>query len=262
MTTIDNNDIRMQRFLEKNLTIYATTESKEERKIAEIIINGVYNEEKENALRGVKDPSKTMGFNYFVANYKDHETCLEYFATRMANEALTVRQDVTAKIHKEYPSYYSFINDKPNEYIIKSITEQDKDLGEFVESNLHVSKGIDEFIQTFSQQLGRDWLNYESRIKFFENLIKQLTEYYEKNCKSCSCEVNAVIAYLFRAYNLLADCKQISMTDEEIDKKTEGIYANKNNKWVMHIRTMSEMVKDARDHGVKVNNKIYAFRKD
>ncbi len=261
MSITNNNEKKMEKFLEKHLVAYKNASTKAEQEKESIIVEAIYREERSNALNECKDPNKSMGFNYFIENYRNHEECLEFFARRMAFEVLIEREDVESKIHSEYPSAYKFLNANPNEYLIEIIKKHDKELGEFVESNLAVTTDLNA-IQEFADSVCRNWAIFEMENGFFTNLIAQLTEYYDENCKGCNLTANEIIAYIFNAHNILERCRQISTTKEEMEAIREKMYAVEQIKeWLTNMAAMDSTVVNALEHGFYVGNKKYMLTK-
>ena len=256
MTITESNDTKMEKFLEEYLYKKECATTAEERNKAEIVIEAVYQAERKNALKECKDPKTSMGFNYFIENYRNHEKCLEFFAAKMVSEVLTEKEDVETKIHSEYSTYQKFSSDAPNEYLIDIISEYDEDLGKFVESNLTAGSDLNA-ITSFSESISSNWHKYDTDKAFFTNLIDVLNEYFNENCKNSPFTSEELIAYIFSAHNILSRCKQINKTAEELEQIKDKIFETKHTKWLRNLTDMNIIVANAKGRGLTVGNMKY-----
>lgn len=237
------NDKKIEKLLEYNLIKYENSTDELQKFKYKLVIDEIYAFERSNANKACKNINKSMGFLYFIENYKNYEKCLDFFASRMIDEILYLKEDAESMVHEEYTSFNNYVNDKPKSFVIDIISKHDEDLSGFVKGNISEIKSIDNFIGV----VGQNWTGYESDKSEYKSLISKLDRYYDENGRKSNCTRADILIYLFTRNGMIDDFKKYYVmedtTEEELDDLIENNDIFKTVFNINDIKLISEMDK-------------------
>ena len=241
------NEKKLERILENTLIKYEEAPNDMERFRYKLVIDEIYNFEKERAEKACKKLDRSMGFAYFLENYNNHERCLNYFSSRMADDILNFKEDAEGLIHDTYKSYHEYVSDSPRAFLIDIISDYDKDLSRFLKINVGCVDSIDNFMDL----IRLNWSGYEADKADCKDLIKKLDTYYEKNSSKCKCPRMDLYIYLFKNNDIIDEFKKYYVmedtTDDEMNELIENsdIYENQlTMKDIKLIAAMDKIIKE------------------
>lgn len=243
-------DKKLENFLEKMLIGYqmedTISQSDTGRNYYANIINEIYLEERKNASKEYRFLSRSMGFMYFIENYKNHEMPLELFSNRMLEEILKEKENTEALIHNKYYSFEEFLEDNPSKFLLDIISKYDEDLANYVKINeKHIL-----FIKKYKEYISTDWAYFERNKKVFNELVEGLDSFFDDNSRQCKFKKMSrpeVYIYLFKNNGMIDSFeKYYEMDDTTFEEKKKLIEENDVFTKIMNIdeiKLISEMDK-------------------
>lgn len=222
MPTISNTDKKLESFLEETLEEYENTTNNDKKNNLRLIIDSIYSFERTNAIKSIKGLDKSIGFNYFIENYKHHERGLDLFSSRMIEEILKNRENTEALIHEEFSSSRVFINDDPNTFLCNILSKYDTDLSKFTSSNIEHLSVITKYID----YIKTNWDVFEEGKKDFSELVSELDTYYDSHVIKGGCTRPEIYIYLFAKNCVLDDFRKYYIMEDTSLEETESIIRN------------------------------------
>ena len=247
---MSTTDKKLENFLEKMLIEYqmedTISQSDTGRNYYANIINEIYLEERKNASKEYRFLSRSMGFMYFIENYKNHEMPLELFSNRMLEEILKEKENTEALIHNKYYSFEEFLEDNPSKFLLDRISKYDEDLANYVKINeKHIL-----FIKKYKEYISTDWAYFERNKKVFNELVEGLDSFFDDNSRQCKFKKMSrpeVYIYLFKNNGMIDSFeKYYEMDDTTFEEKKKLIEENDVFTKIMNIdeiKLISEMDK-------------------
>jgi hypothetical protein len=219
-----SNEKKIERILEANLIKYDQAESEQERFRRKLIIDEIYSFERLQASKACSKLNKSIGFAYFIENYKNHERGLHYFSYKLSDEILCFNEDIEKNVHDKYTSYESFEEDKPKTFFINIISKYDEDLANYIKVNLSEATFIDRYIEVIKS----NWINYETiKDLTYQKLFMKLEEYYDKVGNRSNYTKSELLIHLSKKNNLIDEFKKYYiMEDTSLDELNELIDSN------------------------------------
>ena len=246
------NDKKIEKLLEQNLIKYDNSSDEMQRFRYKLVIDEIYAFERTYAAKVCKDFDKSMGFIYFIENYRNHERCLDFFAKRYIDEILYFIEDAEGVIHDNYNSFSEYESDRPKGFLIDIISKYDEDLSKFIKVNINEVKPIDNFIDIVRQ----NWRGYEIDKNDCNKLISKLDLYYDEHGRRSNCTKTEILIYLFSRNDMIDDFKKFYVmedtSEEELNELIEKNDIFKENLDIRDIKLISGMDKIIKEN---INNK-------
>lgn len=226
MTTITNlnsrKDRKIERLLNGALKKYDESTDDMQRFRNKLIVDEIYAFERTTANKACKKLDKSMGFIYFIENYKDYERCLLFFASKYIDEILYFKEDAETLIHDNYSTFTDYEDDRPRGFLIDMISKYDTDLSKFIAVNMSEIKPIDDFIN----RVGHNWYGYESDKNDCSQLISKLDAYFRENGNRCSITETDLLIYLFSKNDMLDDFKKYYIMEDTSPEEFDELIEN------------------------------------
>lgn len=251
-----NNDRKIEKMLEYNLIKYENSNNNEEKYKYKLIIDEIYSFEIVNARKACCNLDKSLGFMYFVENYKNHELCLNFFASQLIDEILFFKENTENIIHNSYSSFGDYINDKPKGFLIDIISNYDDELSKFAKLNISDINKFDDFIDL----VGQNWIGYDEDRKDCNKLISKLDAYYDRYLSRSNFSRVDLYIYLFKKNDMIDDFKKYYVMEdtslEELDDLIENNDIFKNRFSIKNIKHISEMDKIIQENYIKEGKRL------
>ena len=260
MTTVtelnSNNDRKIERMLEYSLIKHENSNNQEEKFRCKLLIDEIYAFEMISARKACSNLEKSMGFMYFVENYKNHEKCLNFFASRLIDEILFFKENVENKIHNTYSSFNEYISNKPKGFLIDIISGYDEELSKFIKLNASEINKLDSFIDF----VGQNWVGYEIDKRDCNKLISKLDAYYDRYLTRSGFSRVDLYIYLFKKNDMIEDFKKYYiMEDISLEELNDLIEQNdifKNKFSIKDIKRISEMERIIQENYIKEGKRL------
>ena len=237
------NEKKLERILENTLIKYENASTDMERFRYKLVIDEIYAFEIERAEKACKKLDRSMGFAYFLENYNNHERCLNFFSSRMADDILNFKEDAENLIHEKFKTYHDYVSSNPRTFLIDIISKYDKDLSRFLKVNIEFVDSIDNFMDL----IRLNWSGYEADKADCKDLIAKLDAYYDKNGSKCKCSRVDLYIYLFKNNDMIEDFKKYYImedtTDDEFNEMIENSDIYDKQLTMKDIKMIAEMDK-------------------
>ena len=250
------NDKKLERMLENSIIKYENASNDMERFKYKLIIDEIYAFEIERARKACKKLDRSIGFAYFLENYNNHEKCLNYFSSKIADDILNFKEDTESLIHDSYKTYHDFVSSNPRTFLINIISKYDKDLSRFMQVNIGCIDSIDNYMNL----VRLNWNGYEADKADCKDLISKLDSYYYENNNGCICPKIDIYIYLFKNNDMIEEFKKFYVmedtNEDEFNELIENsdIYDNKLN--MRDIKLISEMDKIIKENIKKKGKRL------
>lgn len=216
-----DNDKKLENLLENSLSKFYNSASDMEKYKHKVVIDEIYDFECERASKSCANLDKSIGFKYFIENYRNFELGLNYFASKYIDDILYYKENTEASIHDSNKTFLSFNSNNPKSYLIDIIGKYDEDLSNYIKLNMSDNDSLDLFID----YIKNNWDDFEGDKSEYKQLISTLEKYYDEHGKNSSCSKVDILIYLFLNNNIINEFKKYYVmedtTDEEFDELIE-----------------------------------------
>lgn len=242
-----NNEKKLEKLLEATLKKYEDATNDMDRYRHKLIIDEIYAFERDYASKACENLPNSIGYAYFLENYKHFDRSLDFFTKKFIEEIIYYKEDAESLVHESYNSFYDYKNDKPKTFIINIISKYDEDLSRFIMLNIDDIKELDNFISI----VNGNWREYEFEKSDYNRMISRLDSYYEENGSKSSCSKTDLLIFLFSRNNIIDEFKKYYImedtSEEEVDEliKNNDVYTKIFN--ISDIKLIAEMDKIIKD---------------
>lgn len=252
-----NNDKKIERILEAHLIKYDNSKDEEDRFRNKLIIDTIYSFERTQAERYCNSINRSIGFAYFINNYKNYKKSLNYFSYKLTDELLFYNEelDVEEVIHEKYNSYESFKEDRPKAFLIDIISKYDEELSDYIKVNMNEIDYIDRYLSLIES----NWDAYElDEDKRYENMFCKLKSYYNEKGYKSEFSIVEILIYLSNKNNIREQFQKNyimeDLPEEDIDLMFENIGIDEDNisPYDMNlISNMDNIIKKSKNKKIK-----------
>lgn len=241
------NEKKLEKLLETTLIKYDDATNDMDRYRHKLIIDEIYSFERKFATKACSNLHNSIGYAYFLENYKYFERSLAFFTKKLIEEILYYKEDVESLVHESYNSFLDYKNDKPKTFLINIISKYDEDLSRYIKLNLNDIKELDNFINI----VNCNWREFELEKSDYKRMISRLESYYDENGQKSSCSKIDLLVFLFSRNDLIDEFKKYyvmeDMTADEVDEliKENDIYTSIFS--INDIKLIAEMDKIIKD---------------
>ena len=249
-----SNDKKIERILESNLIKYEQAESEQERFRRKLIIDEIYSFERLQASRACSKLNKSIGFAYFIENYKNHERGLHFFSYKLSDEILCFNEDIEKLVHDKFASFESFEEEKPKTFFIDIISNYDEDLANYIKINATEATFLDRYMEVIKS----NWINYETIMGLtYQRLFMKLESFYDNEGTRSNYTKTEILIHLSKKYNLVNEFKNYYIMEdtskEELNELIESNNIDENllsEKDFELIKAMDEIVEKNKERKV------------